>query len=148
MPADGQLSLRRLGVSSNGFATVYDHPDFGKLDVGRITERSGNPFDTDKWAWSIGYSTLPGRYWLQGTAPTRKAAEAEWKRNWPKFRDARSEADWHDARESQDQSRKKIDIFDAGQKPISKEERLALREEAMRKGPTPEWVKAILRRGT
>jgi hypothetical protein len=148
MSTEGRLTLRRLSHDHVSYVTVYDHPDFGKLDVGRIGQASGVPRDTDKWEWSIGFATLPGRLWLQGTTATLRAAEAEWRRNWITFCNARSEADWHDARVYQDRSRKKIDIYNAGQKPVSREEREALRQEMERIGPTPEWVKAILQRET
>lgn len=68
------LTLRRTDPDSESFVTLYDHPDFGKIDVGRISRRAGNPDHTPAWSWSIGYATLPGRHWLQGTAVTKKAA--------------------------------------------------------------------------
>ena len=44
------LTLRRTDPGHESFATVYDNPQFGKIDVGRITERSGNPDHTNAWA--------------------------------------------------------------------------------------------------
>jgi hypothetical protein len=141
------LTLRPLSTAHESYATIYEHPEFGKIDVGRIGVRSGNPHNPDGWSWAIGWLTLPGRHWAEGTAPTRKQAERAWKAHWPAFRDARSEADWHDAKTSQERSEKKLMLFDAGKLPgLTEQQRAELRAEAGRPGPAPHWLKELLRK--
>ncbi len=111
--ADTALTLRRTDPERASYAVIYNHPDYGKIAVGHISEREGNPVWTDAWAWSIGLFDLPGSRWRQGTAPTRKAAEVKWKHTWPAFRAGLTEPEWFDARAAQEASEKKIAIYDA-----------------------------------
>jgi hypothetical protein len=98
------LSLRPLNSAHESYATVYEHPEFGKIDVGRINERSGQK---RALALSIGIVAKPGlSHAATGSAPTQKAAIAAWKTHWPKFRDARSEGEWHDPKAAQERARK------------------------------------------
>jgi hypothetical protein len=147
MTADTALTQRRTSPDHESYAVAYDHPDLGKIEVGRISEREGNPDWTDKWQWSIGYPTLPARQWKQGTAPTRKEANAEWKRAWPAFRDARSEAEWFDAKAAQEFSAKTIMIYDARKLPgLTADQHEQLRSEMNRPGGAPHWLLEILER--
>lgn len=148
MSDDTRLTLRRLHPEHESYATVYDHPLHGRIDVGRISERKGSHNADRLWSWSIGWSGRPRMTGAaEGSAPSRSAAKAAWRRHWPKFRDALSDAEWFDLREAQDFSRKRIDLQDALHKPISAQERAALQQEMARPGATPEWVKTILARG-
>jgi hypothetical protein len=83
----------------------------------------------------------------EDTSPTRKAAEWAWKQHWPKFRDARTEAEWHDAKASQDTSEKRIMIHDARKLPgLTIADLDQLTDEAGRPGPAPHWLVELLER--
>jgi hypothetical protein len=142
------LTLRRTSPDGgDSFATLYEHPEFGKIDVGRIGRRLGNPTGSDAWSWSIGIVALPGlSHTAQGTAATMKAAQFAWKAHWPKFRDARSEAEWHDAKEAQDNSEKKLMILDARKiAGLTSEQQAELTAEMGRPGPAPHWLRKLVR---
>lgn len=133
---DSSLTIRRTDPDRESYAVIYDHPELGKIEVGRLSEREGNPDWTDKWKWNIGYPTLPSRQWKQGTASTRRAAETAWKGSWPEFRDARSEADWFDAKAALDASEKRIAIHDARKLPgLTHDQQEQLTRELGRVGP-------------
>lgn len=141
------LTLRRLDADRESFATMFEHPEFGPIDVGRIVETTGNPHQLDsQWRWTIGWPTLPGRHWRQGPAATQKAAIAAWKAAWPAFRDARSDAEWHDGKAAQDKSEKILMIIDARKVPgLSAEQQADLTREMGRPGPAPHWLEQLLR---
>ena len=142
---DNALTIRPTSTNPESYAVAYDHPDFGKIDVGGVAMRSGNPPGTDAWKWNIGWSTLPWRRWREGTAPTKKAAERAWKMAWPYFRDAIGEADWHDAKTEQDFSAKRIMIIDAKRLPgLTEAEHAQLHAELGRPGPAPHWLTEML----
>ena len=155
-----QLTLKKIDPKRDSYQTLYEHPAFGKIDVGRISTRSGNPRGTPDWDWCIVIQTLAPQYrdeqgdWqtrqsidFRGTAPTRKAAIAAWKSHWPKFRDARTDAEWHDAKVEQDFSRKRMMILDAKKLPrLSDRQKQDLEREMSQAGPAPHWLQEMVKR--
>src|SRR5882724_11358579 len=120
------LHLRRTKPDRESYVTLYEHPKFGRIDVGRISPRAslGNVYDG--WSWCIRCSTLAPVYspdhgevsaeqrtWVrrpavsfEGTAPTKDEALALWREYWPQCRDARTEAEWRELKADQDRSQK------------------------------------------
>lgn len=140
------LRLRRLDTAHVAYATIYEHPELGAIEVGRLNYRSGQPHSADAWHWSIGIVARPALGGeAQGTAATQKAAREAWKRAWPKFRDARTDAEWHDIKAAQEHSAKLLMIADARKRPgLSADQLVELRAEAARPGPAPHWLRALL----
>jgi hypothetical protein len=143
------LTLRRVDPELESFATLYTHPEFGKIDVGRISRRVGNPDQSNAWSWCIRSGVRPGlSFAAESTAPTMKAAIAAWKAAWPKFRDARTDAEWHDIKADQDWSQKKIMIIDALKLRITDAQRAELQVEMGRTTPAPRWLVELLQNRT
>jgi hypothetical protein len=65
-----QLTRKRVNTSPETWYINY-----AGVRVGVITERSGNPRDTDRWQWQCGFypGSNPGEY-RYGTAPDFQAA--------------------------------------------------------------------------
>jgi hypothetical protein len=57
------------------------HVFFGDVHVGTITERAGNPHDTEPWEWRCGFypGSLPGEC-TSGTAASFDEARADFER--------------------------------------------------------------------
>jgi hypothetical protein len=161
------LSLLRLDADAESYATLYEHPEHGKIRVGTISRRTSLGNIIDPWSWSIATNLAPeyspdrgaapneDRTWVRraalrfhGTAATKKAAIAAWKQAWPRFRDARTEAEWHDLKAEQDRGEKKIMIYDAYKLPgVTPEIREELQREMGRPGPAPHWLLEMIERG-
>ena len=72
---------------------------FGDIHAGTITERVGNPHDTERWEWRCGFypGSNPGEH-QSGTAASFADARADFERAWKIFLSKRTEADfqaWH-----------------------------------------------------
>jgi hypothetical protein len=118
------LHLRQIDPDCESYVTLYEHPKFGRIDVGRISPRTSHGNVPDTWSWCVRCSTLAPVYspdhgtvpndqrtWVrrpavsfEGTAPTKSDAIARWKDNWPLFRNARTEAEWEELAEDQNRS--------------------------------------------
>lgn len=147
--SEHELTIRDVTEHVPSFAIRFHHPEYGAIQVGRIGERSGNPNDTDKWSWQIGWGTLNGREHRHGTAPTKKACEDAWKKAWPAFKAARTESEWYEAKSSEDSATRKWAVFDARKLTSDKAELARLDEELRRPGPgePSKFVLDILARG-
>jgi hypothetical protein len=98
------------------------HIYFGDVHVGTITERVGNPHDTDQWEWSCGFypGSEPGEI-QSDTAATFEEARADFERAWRVFLSNRTEADFQAWRDQRDWTERKYALWDAGKpgKPCS-----------------------------
>jgi hypothetical protein len=56
------LHLRRIDPDCESYVTLYDHPRFGRIDVGRISPRVSQGNIPDSWSWCIRCSTLAPVY--------------------------------------------------------------------------------------
>lgn len=161
------LRLLRTDPDSESFATLYVHPQLGRIRVGTISKRISLGNIDDPWSWSIS-TNLPPKYspnhgrvpleertWtsrpalrFQGTAPTLKAAVAAWRQAWPAFRDARTEAEWHDLKAEQEHSEKRLLVYDALKLPgVTPQIRTQLEQEMGRRGAAPYWLRQMIDRG-
>jgi hypothetical protein len=93
------------------------HIYFGHVHVGTITERVGNPHDTDQWEWNCGFypGSRPGEI-SSDTAPTFNRARADFERAWQVFLSNRTEADFQAWRHRRDWTARKYALWDAGKK--------------------------------
>src|SRR5882757_782133 len=80
------------------------HIYFGDVHVGTITERTGNPHDTDQWEWSCGF--------YPGSGP----GEISFERAWQVFLSNRTEADFQAWRNQRDWTALKYALWDAGKR--------------------------------
>jgi hypothetical protein len=76
---------------------------YGDIHAGTITERVGNPHNTERWAWRCGFypGSNPGEH-QSGTAATFGEARADFESAWRVFLSKRTEADfraWRDQRD-------------------------------------------------
>jgi len=84
-----RLILKRTAADSEAYATLYDHPVHGQIDVGRISTRASLGNVNDPWHWCIRIGSLPGMSrQTEGTAYSKEDATEQWKANWSAFRDA------------------------------------------------------------
>jgi hypothetical protein len=67
------------------------HIYHGDVHFGTITERVGNPHDTDPWEWCCGF--YPGEH-QSDTATTFCEARADFEREWRVFLSKRTESDF------------------------------------------------------
>lgn len=143
-----RLTLKRQGPDS--YSTVYEHPKFGNIAVGFISARASHGNIPDNWQWAIRIGSRPALGGEnQGTAATLKAATAAWKAAWPRFRDLRTDDQWHDFKSDQVHSEKKLMIYDAYKLPgVTPEIRERLQHEMGRGGAAPDWLVKMLERGT
>jgi hypothetical protein len=90
-------SLTRKRVNDR---PVTWHVHYAGVRVGIITERSGNPTNTDRWEWHCGFypGSRPGeqRY---GHAENFQAARAAFDAAWRNYLRKRSEADFEEWRQ-------------------------------------------------
>jgi hypothetical protein len=96
------------------------HVYFGDVRVGTIAMRSGNPVDTDPWAWSCGF--CPGshpREYTSGTAATFDQARTAFEAAWRVFLSHRTEADFQEWREQRDWTARKYAMWEAGERLAS-----------------------------
>jgi hypothetical protein len=85
--------------------------------VGTITERSGNPHDTEPWEWRCGFypGSNPGEC-TSGTSETFDQARAEFEAAWRLFLSKRTEADFQACRDERDWTARKYAMWKAGEK--------------------------------
>ena len=76
------------------------HIYFGDVHVGTITERTGNPHDTDQWEWSCGF--------YPGSGP----GEISFERAWQVLLSNRTEADFQAWRNQRDWTALKYALWD------------------------------------
>jgi hypothetical protein len=69
------------------------HIFYGDIHAGTITERVGNPHDTEQWEWRCGFypGSNPGEH-QSGTAASFAEARADFERAWRVFLSKRTEA--------------------------------------------------------
>ena len=93
------------------------HIYFGDVHVGTITERTGNPHDTDQCEWSCGFypGSEPGEI-SSDTAATFEEARADFERAWQVFLSNRTEADFQAWRDQRDWTARKYALWDAGKR--------------------------------
>jgi hypothetical protein len=101
MPA---LTRRRSKDAREECWRVY----YGDVRVGTIAIRSGNPADTDPWAWCCGFypSGQPKEY-TSGTAATFDQARTAFEAAWRVFLSHRTEADFQEWRDQRDRTAEK-----------------------------------------
>jgi hypothetical protein len=90
---------------------------YGDIHAGTITERVGNPHDTEPWEWRCDFypGSRPGEY-QSGTAVTFDQARADFVRAWKIFLSKRTEADFQAWRDQRDWTERKYALWDAGKK--------------------------------
>src|SRR4051812_31971823 len=77
-----RLILKRT-AADRAYATLYDHPVHGQIDVGRIFTTASLGNVNDPWHWCIRIGSLPGmRRQAEGTAYSKEDATEQWKANW------------------------------------------------------------------
>jgi hypothetical protein len=93
------------------------HIYFGDVHVGTITERVGNPHDTDQWEWNCGFypGSEPGEI-QSDTAATFEEARAAFELAWRVFLSKRAEADFQAWRNQRDWTARKYALWDAGKR--------------------------------
>jgi hypothetical protein len=83
---------------------------------------------------------------FEGTAPDKDAAIAAWKEHWPKFRDARTKAEWREIKESQNRSHKQNLRYDylniRGR--LSARQCATIEAELAADGPVAAWLVELL----
>ena len=93
------------------------HVYYGDVRAGTIAIRSGNPADTDPWAWSCGFH--PGshpREYRSGTAATFDQARAAFEAAWRVFLSHRTEADFQEWPERRHWTARKYPMWEAGER--------------------------------
>jgi hypothetical protein len=90
---------------------------YGDVHVGTITERAGNPHDTEPWEWRCGFypGSRPGEC-TGGTADTFDEARADFEAAWQVFLSKRTEADFQAWRHQRDWTAEKYRRFDRGER--------------------------------
>jgi hypothetical protein len=89
------------------------HIYYGGIHVGTITERAGNPHDTEAWEWRCGFypGSNPGEC-TSGTADTFEQARGDFEKAWRVFLSSRTEADFQAWRDQRDWTAEKYRRFD------------------------------------
>jgi hypothetical protein len=92
---------------------------YGDVRVGAISERTGNPFDTDAWEWRCGFypGSCPGEC-TSGTAETFDPARADFEAAWRVFLSKRTEADFQAWRDHEASTAEKYRRFDRGERML------------------------------
>jgi hypothetical protein len=77
--ADANLTRRR---STDSREECW-HVHYGDMHAGTISNRTGNPHDTDPWQWHCGFypGSHPGEH-TNGTAPTFEQARSDFEQAW------------------------------------------------------------------
>jgi hypothetical protein len=90
---------------------------YGDIHAGTITERVGNPHDTDRWQWRCGFypGSHPGEQ-QSGTAASFAEAGADFESAWRVFLSKRAEADFKAWRDQRDWTAEKYRRFDRGER--------------------------------
>jgi len=90
---------------------------YGDIRAGAISERSGNPSDTDAWEWRCGSypGSGPGEC-SGGTAKTFDQARADFGAAWKVFLAHRTEADFQEWRDQEAWTAEKYRRFDRGER--------------------------------
>ena len=90
---------------------------FGDIQAGTITERVGNPHDTERWEWRCGFypGSNPGEH-QSGTAASFVEARADFESAWKIFLSKRTEADFQEWRDQRDWTAEKYRRFDRGER--------------------------------
>jgi hypothetical protein len=90
---------------------------YGDIHAGTITERVGNPHDTERWEWRCGFypGSNPGEH-QSGTAASFAEARADFESAWKIFLSKRTEADFQEWRDQRDWTAEKYRRFDRGER--------------------------------
>jgi hypothetical protein len=96
------MTTRRIGAVN-----------YAGVRVGTISEQSGNPVNTDRWKWHVGF--YPGDH-RNGTAASFHAARAAFEAAWLDYLPKRSEADFEEWRDHQAFTAEKYRCFDRGER--------------------------------
>ena len=90
---------------------------YGDIHAGTITERVGNPHDTERWEWRCGFypGSNPGEH-QSGTAASFAEARANFESAWKIFLSKRTEADFQAWRDQRDWTAEKYRRFDRGER--------------------------------
>jgi hypothetical protein len=108
-----ELTRRRSADDRHNCRHIY----FGDVHVGTITERTGNPHDTDPWEWNCGFypGSEPGEI-TSDTAATFEEARTDFERAWQVFLSRRTESDFQVWRHQRDWTERKYALWDAGKR--------------------------------
>jgi hypothetical protein len=90
---------------------------YGDIHAGTITERVGNPHDTERWEWRCGFypGSHPGEH-QSGTAASFDEARADFESEWKIFLSKRTEADFRAWRDQRDWTAEKCRRFGRGER--------------------------------
>jgi hypothetical protein len=90
---------------------------YGDIHAGTISERTGNPFDTESWEWRCGFypGSRPGEF-TSGTAATFDEARADFEAAWSVFLSNRTEADYQAWRDQRDWTERKYVMWERGER--------------------------------
>jgi hypothetical protein len=93
------------------------HIYYGDIHAGTMTERVGNPHDTDPWEWTCGFypGSSPGEQ-QSGTSATFDEARADFGTAWQVFLSKRTEADFQAWRDERDWTARKYALWDASKR--------------------------------
>ena len=107
------LTRRRLLDHHQECWQIY----YGDIHAGTITERVGNPHDTDPWEWSCGFypGSNPGEQ-QSGASATFDEARADFGTAWQVLLSNRTEADFQAWRDQRDWTARKYALWDAGKR--------------------------------
>jgi hypothetical protein len=101
-----------------------DHPHeqcwliyYGDIHAGTISERTGNPYETEPWEWQCGFypGARPGEC-TSGTAKTFDQARADFEAAWKVFFSNRTDADLQACRDQEAWTAEKYRRFDRGER--------------------------------
>jgi hypothetical protein len=108
-----ELTRRRYPEAHQECWHVY----YGDVHVGTITERVGNPHDTEPWEWRCGfYPASHPRESTSGTAETFDEARAAFEAAWRVFLSNRTEADFQAWRHDRDWTARKYAMWERGER--------------------------------
>jgi hypothetical protein len=90
---------------------------YGDIHAGTISERTGNPHDTEPWEWQCGFypGSRPGEC-TSGTAEAFDQARADFEAAWKVFLSNRTEADFQAWRDQEAWTAEKYSRFDRGER--------------------------------
>jgi hypothetical protein len=96
------------------------HVYYGNVHVGTISERTGNPFDTEPWEWRCGFypGSRPGEC-TSGITETFEEARAGFEAAWRLFLSNRTEADFQAWRDQRDWTARKCGMWARGERQPS-----------------------------
>ncbi|HEV3270725.1 MAG TPA: hypothetical protein VGZ93_00920 [Candidatus Methylacidiphilales bacterium] len=108
-----ELTRRRSPDHREEWWEIY----YGDIHAGTISERTGNPHDTEPWEWRCGFypGSRPGEC-TSGTAETFDDARAEFETAWKVFLANRTEADFRAWRDQLNWTERKYAMWKAGER--------------------------------